>query len=113
MFSFLTELQFTLACSSASLVAGVIFSQKIKDWVSGIPGDVRSALKGVEADTVAKIAAARASVLVQLPAPAPAKAPLPAAVTLTIKPAAAPAEAPAAAPAAAEAPAAAPTPPAA
>lgn len=107
MFSFLTELQFTLACSGAALIAGVVFSQKIKDWIAGVPGDVRAALKGVEADTVAKIAAARASVLVQLPAPAPAKAPLQPTITLTAKPAEAPA--PAAAPAAApvaEAPAA-------
>jgi hypothetical protein len=69
MLSFLTELQINLAIGTSALVCGVIFSQSIKDKLRGIPGEVRTALKGVELDTVAKISAAQATVLATLPAP--------------------------------------------
>lgn len=92
MFSFLTELQINLCIGFAALTSGVIFSQQIKDKLKGIPGDVRTALKGVELDTVSKIKVAQATVLAQLPTPpAPkislAPAPLP---PLPVAPAPAP-----------------------
>lgn len=100
MFGFLTNLEITLAVGAAAFIAGVVFSQKVKDWFKGIPSELRSALKNVETDTLSKIKAAQATVLAELPKPPAAKTAAPATAAPVI-----PAPAPVAA-AAAPAPAA-------
>lgn len=74
MFSFLTVFEGDIAIGIACLVVGVLFSTKITDFFKGIPGDLRTALNGVEQTTVANVKAAQASVIAKLPMPA-AKAP--------------------------------------
>jgi hypothetical protein len=68
----------TAVLCTASLVAGVLFSQKIKDWVSGTSAEFRSAMASVEAKAKADVKAAVADVfskIVPVPPPAPAPAP--------------------------------------
>jgi|SRR6185312_4641206 len=75
MFSFLTALELNVVCVVGT--AAVCLSPlgtKLKDWVKGIPADVRTALNGVEKTTAANIktaaANAHAHVLASLPVPA-------------------------------------------
>lgn len=58
------------------LVCGVIFSQKIKDWITGVPADFRTLMKSVEADVKTKAAAAVADVFAKV-APVAVKPPAP------------------------------------
>lgn len=119
---FFSTLQLVVLSSAAAFGAGVFFSQRVKDWIGGVPSDLRSVLKGVEANVQAKVKAAQsevvgkivaglsgdaapAEVVEQKPlAPAPAPAPAPAALDpnvtgVALTPALAPAPAPAPAPA--------------
>lgn len=88
----------TAVLCTASLVAGVLFSQKIKDWVSGTSAEFRSAMAGVEAKAKADVKAAVADVFSKIvPVPPPVPAPAPPAqvqvppVTATVTPVPAPA----------------------
>lgn len=84
MFSFLTASEFTIAACAATSIVTLVFSQKIKDWVNGVPAELRAGLTSVEtklkADVkayqtalVAKVTAAPAAPAAPV-APAPAKA---------------------------------------
>jgi hypothetical protein len=94
MIPVLTDLEINLIV--AVVVGGVCLSPlgtKLTDWFKGIPGDVRTALNGVEKTTTANIkasvASAKAHALAALPVPAAKPVVVTAAVT-----AAAPAAAP-------------------
>jgi hypothetical protein len=60
---FFSTAQLVLISSAAAFGAGVYFSQRVKDWLAGVPSDLRAALKGVEADVQAKVKAAQADVV--------------------------------------------------
>jgi pyruvate dehydrogenase E2 component (dihydrolipoamide acetyltransferase) len=100
MLSFLTDIEIDLIIGVVSLVAGVLFSTKIKDTLKGVPSDLRTALNSVEADAVAKIKAAKAATPVAVKKPSPAAAALVAASASAVATAAPAAPAPAAPPAA-------------
>lgn len=79
------------------LVIGVLFGQKIKDWLSGVPADFRAAMVNVEAKAKTDVSAAIADVFSKInpvavkppvaPAPVPAPAPAPAPVAPAAPPA--------------------------
>lgn len=71
----MTYLTTVPALMLGSLIVGVLFSTQIKDFFSGVPAEVRTALNGVETATKAQISAAQSGVLATLPKPpaAPAK----------------------------------------
>lgn len=99
---FTTALEYlsnTFVVAAISLVVGVVFSQKVKDYLMGIPADVRTALNGVEAKVKQDLAAVRSDVLQKLPVvltPKTALAPAPAAAPIAAAPAAPAPAAPAA-----------------
>lgn len=65
----------TVLCT-ASLVAGVVFAQKIKDWVTGTSKEFRAAMASVEDKAKADVKAAVADVFAKIiPAPEPPPAP--------------------------------------
>ncbi len=72
MLAFLTQVEIDIIISAVSLLVGVIFSTKIKDWFKGVPSSLRAALNNVEKDTVAKVQAAQAQIVAQLPGTPPA-----------------------------------------
>jgi hypothetical protein len=80
----------------AAFIAGVFLSGKVKDWLFGVPADLRAALKSAESNLSAQIMAAQKKVVADAvktlapvmptvvkpapaapPAPAPALAPAP------------------------------------
>lgn len=67
------ELLVSFGAPLAAFLAGVLFSQKIKDWFKGIPSEVRATLNGVETSAVGTIKRAQSDVLSKiitaLPAP--------------------------------------------
>ena len=98
MLAEITSFEITLAVGVICLVLGVAFSTKITDVFKGIPGDLRTALNGVEKATVANVKIAQATVVATLPQPVvkvAASSPLPAPV---LKSASASGPVPAAAP---------------
>ena len=104
MFSFLDYLNVTVICSGAAFAAGVIFSTKILDFIKGVPSEARAVLKSAESGIVAKLADAKAAVMVDIQnklgvAPTPAKIAVAPAAQPTLTPAPAPAPVPASAPA--------------
>ena len=56
--SFLTSFELGLCVNFAVFVATLIFSQKIKDFFTGVPADVRSTLKQFEAAALSRVKAA-------------------------------------------------------
>jgi hypothetical protein len=64
--SFFTTVQVVLISAGAAFVAGVVFSQRVKDWIKGVPTDLRKALKGVEGDVLDRVRAAQAEVVATL-----------------------------------------------
>lgn len=83
----LSEFQFALAVNVAVFIVTLVFSQKIKDFFSGVPADLRSSLSSIEtsvkadvknyqATLVAKIAPAPIAVA-KAAAPVPPVAPIP------------------------------------
>lgn len=55
-----------IASVLASFVAGVVFSQKIKDWVGGVPSSLRSDLNLLQTHVVAQVAAAQKAVVADI-----------------------------------------------
>src|ERR1700693_922407 len=55
--------QAVLLFSVVSLVVGVVFSQRIKDFFTGVPSDVRTALNQVEANVLAHISTIQSTVV--------------------------------------------------
>jgi len=84
--NFFTTVQLVVIVGAASFITGVFSSQKVKDWLAGVPSDLRSALKSVEGDALGRIKAAQVAVLNDIAgrihgdAPVVAKAPLAASV---------------------------------
>lgn len=90
MFStFLGYLENSLVVGSICLVLGVVFSQKIKDWLLGVPTDFRKAMVNVEAKAKADVQAAISDVFAKINPPA-LKPPAPAAIVPVPVPAPAP-----------------------
>lgn len=87
MSTVLTYIDLTLVGYIAVFVATLVFSQKIKDFFAGVPSDMRTGLKSVEAGLLADVKQYQASLIHKLapmppPAtPAPAAAPTPVATT--------------------------------
>lgn len=75
---------------AVSLVTGVVSSQKIKDWISGVPSELRVALSSLESQTKQQIASATSDVIAKVsPAmPVAPVAPAPAAPAAPAHPAA-------------------------
>ena len=77
----------TFVVGAVCLVLGVVFSQKIKDYIAGVPAGFRTAMNTVEANAKTEVKTAIANVLAKHspvtatvnPAPAPASPPAPAA----------------------------------
>jgi hypothetical protein len=89
MFNMFTAFQITLVASAICFVCGVVFSQKIKDWVRGVPSDLRTALGGVETNALGAVKAAQMKVLAEIGAAVPAvKPPAPPVVVVPAAPAA-------------------------
>lgn len=63
MLDWLTGFNLLLIVGGVSFVAGVFSSQRVKDWLSGVPGEMRSALRNVEAVALARAKAAQAGVM--------------------------------------------------
>lgn len=61
MKAFFTGVEWVLIASAVAFVAGVLFSQKIKDWFKGIPSDVRAGLTSIETAVRAKLATSHAA----------------------------------------------------
>lgn len=80
MLTYIAMLPTTLIVDVVIFLAGVFLSTKIKDWLKGIPADVRKALQEVEAATVERIATATSNVTSQLPKPTVAAPAAPAVV---------------------------------
>jgi hypothetical protein len=57
----------TVVVAAIALVVGVVFSQKIKDFFTGVPSELRAAMSAVEAKTKADLQAATGDVLSKLP----------------------------------------------
>ena len=78
----------TVVVGAACFVVGVLFSQKVKDWVFGVPSTFRASMKSLEGTIESEVNAATADVfakfapvvkkvvepVVAVPAPAPAAA---------------------------------------
>src|ERR1017187_3601466 len=105
----LTDFNLVVASVAVAFVLGVLFSTKIKDWVKGIPSDVRAGLTQVETAVQAKLKAAHAAAVapaiaaVAVPPAAPAAAVAAPTVAAPPAPVAAPVVAPVVAPTVAEA----------
>ncbi len=65
----LSYLENAVVVGAICFVCGMLFGPKVKDWFTGVPADLRAALKGVEAKAKADIAVATAKVITTLPAP--------------------------------------------
>jgi hypothetical protein len=99
--AFLTDFNLVVLGLVAAFGAGVVLSQKVKDYIKGVPSEARTALSNIEKNVLADVKQAQSDVIARLPGAAPApKAPLPAASQPLAAPVAAPAPAPAPAPAA-------------
>lgn len=64
--NFFTTVQIVIITGAAAFIAGVFLSQKVKDWLAGVPTDLRSALKAVEGDALGRVKAAQAAVLADI-----------------------------------------------
>lgn len=61
------ELDFiSVAISLFTFVVGVVVSQRVKDWLQGVPGHVRADLRSLEASALGQIKSAQAHVLADL-----------------------------------------------
>ena len=75
MSSILAYVDLTLAGYVAVFVATLVFSQKIKDYFTGVPSELRTGISSLETKAKADLKAAAASVIAKYtPAPAPAPA---------------------------------------
>lgn len=64
----LTGLNLLLISVFVAFTLGVVFSQKVKDWLTGVPSAVRSDLKSVEGSVLSSLKTAQANVLLDLKA---------------------------------------------
>lgn len=88
MFSFLSlDGPLMLAALAVAFVLGVLVSQKVKDFLSGVPSELRAVLKSTEAAALNAVAAAKAKAVADV---AKATSAMPAVVKPTAAPTAAP-----------------------
>lgn len=72
MFSFLDYLNLTAVSLAATFVLTLIFSQKIKDFLAGVPASLRADLKSIETSVKADVANYQKTLVSKIsPAPAP------------------------------------------
>ena len=69
--SILAYVDLTLAGYVAVFVATLVFSQKIKDFFTGVPADMRTGLKSVETSLLADVKTYQASLIQKLAPVAP------------------------------------------
>lgn len=62
--------EFALLAAAAVVlfVAGVVLSQKVKDWLQGVPAHVRTELRAIEVSALGQIKSAQAHVVADLKA---------------------------------------------
>jgi hypothetical protein len=83
MSTFLEYFNIGIAVNVVVFVVTLVFSQKIKDWINGIPSDLRAGLSKIESATVSQVKAAQTSVVASL-TPAPAAVVKPAVVSVVV-----------------------------
>ena len=66
MSTFLAYFDIGIAVNVFIFTATLLFSQKIKDFFTGVPSEVRAAIKGVEASALGNVKLAQGAVLAQL-----------------------------------------------
>lgn len=71
----LTGLNLLLISVFVAFTLGVVFSQKVKDWLTGVPSAVRSDLTSVEGSVLSSLKTAQANVLLDLKAKVAVPAP--------------------------------------
>ena len=59
-------LNLTAIVGAAAFGAGVVFSQKVKDYIAGVPADLRKGLTDLEAAAIARAKQAQADVINRL-----------------------------------------------
>lgn len=69
MLNFLTATELGLAINFLVFVFTLIFSQKIKDFLSGVPRDLRTGLKGVEQNILADVKDYQADLIAKITPP--------------------------------------------
>jgi hypothetical protein len=91
-----------VAAGLAIFVAGVVLSQKIKDWTNGVPSALRAELNTLEASVKAQVSSAQKAVVADLKSKVVVPTPtlVTAAVSAMVNPVPVPAATPAAPPAA-------------
>lgn len=68
----LSDFEFALVVNFAVFVATLVFSQKIKDFFTGVPADLRASLASIETSVKADVKNYQASIVSKIsPAPAP------------------------------------------
>lgn len=64
--SFLEYFNTTIVACFATFVATLVFSQKIKDFVAGVPADLRSNLSALETSVKADVKSYQASLIAKI-----------------------------------------------
>jgi hypothetical protein len=77
MSSIFAYVNLTLVACAATFVATLVFSQKIKDWFSGVPSELRTGLKGIEAKILADVKTYQADLIAKVAHPAVVTTPEP------------------------------------
>lgn len=67
--SFLTSFELGIIVNSLVFVFTLLFSQKIKDFLAGVPADLRRGLKGVEAKVIADVKDYQTTVIAKIAPP--------------------------------------------
>ena len=77
MLNFLTTFELGLLINAAVFALTLVFSQKIKDWLHGVPGELRTGMKTVEQGILADVKSYQSSLIHKLaPSPAPTTPPV-------------------------------------
>lgn len=61
--TFLSYLNVTVVSCAVTFVGTMVFSQKIKDWVRGVPSEVRAKLAAAETAVLAHVKASNAELV--------------------------------------------------
>lgn len=72
---FFAYLNTTLVACLATFVVTLVFSQKIKDWLFGVPSELRAGLKQIEAAVLGHLSATTQQVVAQVTAQLPVSPP--------------------------------------
>ena len=77
------DFNIVVAAVVVAFVAGVVLSQKVKDWIAGVPASLRSELNTLETSVKAQVKTAQAAVVADVKS----KVVIPVPVLATAKPA--------------------------